>query len=118
MKLLSESEFKTRIVQLILDARTEQAIVELADHYNVTVPKLKIGLPRGHKINTLGSYETRNETVSVLNGETFRNPSVVIHEFYHHLRTDIARKHLGSEKKAREFAQNFIDEYNKMCSHL
>ncbi len=118
MNMLSESEFKTRIVKLILDAKTEQALEELSDHYNVTAPKLKIGLPRGHKINTLGCYETRTETVSVLNGETFRNPSVVIHEFYHHLRTDITRKHLGTEKKAREFAQNFIDTYNKMNTNV
>ena len=111
--MLSEDDFKTRVVQLILDGKTEQAIDELADHYNVTVPKLKIGLPRGLKIETLGNYNPRNETISVLNGETSREPSVVIHEFYHHLRTDISKKHLGTEKKAREFTKSFIDAWSR-----
>jgi hypothetical protein len=36
---------------------------------------------------------------------------VVLHEFYHHLRTSIDKKHRGTEKFAGEFAEEFIKAY-------
>ncbi len=83
----------------------------LAKKYNVTIPKLKVGLPKGHKKNTLGCYLTKNSTITVHNSDLLSNPHVILHEFYHHLRTNIEKKHQGTEKNANKFALDFIREY-------
>jgi hypothetical protein len=44
----------------------------------------------------------------------FREPFVVLHEFYHHLRTALDRKHRGTEKYADEFAREFIEAYKSI----
>ncbi len=108
-----ESRFKAYIVWLILRSETEKALGMLAEHYDVDVPKLTVGLPKRHKTNVLGCYSTRDHTISVLNSDTLRNPSIIIHEFYHHLRTDLDHKHRGNERNAREFAQDYLDAYKK-----
>ncbi|MCJ7714869.1 hypothetical protein MUO66_10495 [Candidatus Bathyarchaeota archaeon] len=105
------SNFKTLIVSLILNKKTEEALIVLAKKYNVTIPKLKVGLPKGHKKNTLGCYITKNSTITVHNGDLLFNPHVILHEFYHHLRTNIEKTHKGTEKNANKFALDFIREY-------
>jgi hypothetical protein len=40
-----------------------------------------------------------------------RNPFVILHEFYHHLRTDLDLKHRGTEKHADAFAREFIQVF-------
>jgi hypothetical protein len=41
------------------------------------------------------------------------NPFIVLHEFYHHIRTR-AGVHRGSEKHANMYAKSFIDSYKKI----
>jgi hypothetical protein len=106
-----ETRFKAYIVWLILKSETEKALEMLAEHYEVEVPKLTVGLPKRHKTNVLGTYSAHDKTISVLNSDMLRNPSVIIHEFYHHLRIDLDNKHKGNERNAREFAQDYIDAY-------
>jgi len=107
-------EFRSQIlvVQLILEGRTDEAVALLAKHYNVAVPKIKVGLPKGYRSSTVGCYTTRSETISVLNSDTLREPSIILHEFYHHLRNSpVARRHKGTEKHATRFAKYFVDAY-------
>jgi hypothetical protein len=111
-----ESRFKAHIVWLVLNGETEKALEELADHYDVDVPKLKVGLPKRYKTGALGCYTARDKTISVLNSEMLSEPAIVIHEFYHHLRTGLDLKHRGNERNAREFAQDFIDAYKTMIN--
>ena len=111
-----ESRFKAYIVWLILNGKAEEALEQLAEHYDVDMPKLKVGLPKRHKIKTLGCYSTRDETISVLNSDMLKEPSVIVHEFYHHLRIGLDMKHRGNERNAREFAQSFIDEYKMIIA--
>ena len=107
-----QAGFKPLIVWLILNGRTEEAVERLAEHYKVNVPTLRIGLPKGHKRNIFGCYSHRTATISVLNSETLHNPFVILHEFYHHLRThSVNKKHKGTEKKANKFATDFIQAY-------
>ncbi|MCW4045416.1 MAG: hypothetical protein NWE94_07875 [Candidatus Bathyarchaeota archaeon] len=107
-----EAEFKPFIVWLILNGKTEEALERLAEKYRVNVPKLKIGLPKGHKKRVYGCYTPINATISVLNSEALGNPFVVLHEFYHHLRTQLADKqHKGTEKNANRFAAEFLQAY-------
>jgi len=106
-----EKQFKARIVWLVTSGDVEKAMQLLAKHFEVSVPKLKIGLPKRHRLKTLGCYVPRNETIYLLNSGALANPSVVLHEFYHHLRTSIDKKHRGTEKYANRFAEEFIAVY-------
>ena len=108
-----ELEFKASVVRLILDGRAEEALKLLAKHYTVTVPKIKVGLPKHHKRQALGCYAIKNETISVFNSELLKEPSIVLHEFYHHLRTSVDKKHRGSEKHAAKFVKDFIQAYKQ-----
>jgi Zn-dependent peptidase ImmA (M78 family) len=107
-----EHEFKPLIVWLILNKRTEEALTLLAKNYKVNTPKLKVGLPKRHKKNVFGCYTPNDETISVLNSDVMGNSFVILHEFYHHLRTHSAdRRHKGTEKNANKFATEFLREY-------
>lgn len=106
-----QTEFKSKVVWLILNGQPEEALILLAKNYNATVPKLKVGLPKGRTANAYGCYTPRNETISVLNSDVIRNPFVILHEFYHHLRTSIDKQHRGTEKNADKFALAFIMSY-------
>ncbi len=100
-------EFKARVVRLIVsDRNPEKAIGELSSHYNVEKPFLRMGLPKGEK-RALGCYVQREKTIYLANSNSLYDPYVVIHEFYHHLRS-VSGQHRGTEKHAREFALSFL----------
>jgi len=103
--------FKSLVVRFILNGKAEEALVLLAKNYKVDAPKLKIGLPKGHKTRIFGCYTPKDETISLLNSDVIGNPLVILHEFYHHLRTSIDKKHKGNEKNADKFAREFIEAY-------
>ena len=107
----SEHEFKPLIVWLILNKRTEEALRLLAENYKMDTPKLSVGLPKRHRKNVFGCYTPKDETISVLNSDVLGNPFVILHEFYHHMRTSIDKKHKGTEKNADRFANEFIQKY-------
>ena len=106
-----QTNFKPLIVQLILNGQAEKALTLLAKNYKVSTPKLKVGLPKGRKANAFGCYTPKDATISVFNSDVTGNPFVILHEFYHHLRTSIDKKHKGTEKKADKFAMEFIEAY-------
>jgi Zn-dependent peptidase ImmA (M78 family) len=107
-----ESIDKPQIVQLIINQKAEEALVLLAKHYQVAVPQLKVGLPKGHKKNIYGCYTSKNQTISVLNSDFLGNAFVILHEFYHHLRSkSVDRQHKGTEKNADRFATDFLTAY-------
>jgi hypothetical protein len=104
--------FKPTIVLLILNKQTEQALELLAKNYEVDIPKLKIGLPKGHKNHVYGTYSTKDQTIRLMNSDMLGNPFVVLHEFYHHIRSkSVDKQHRGNEKNADKFAIAFIEEY-------
>lgn len=106
-----ELEFKASVVQLILDGQVEEALELLAKHYSVNFPKIKVGLPKRRKRNAVGCYSAKNETISVLNSDMLKEPSIILHEFYHHLRTSVDKKHRGTERHATNFVKEFIQAY-------
>ena len=109
---MAQDNFKPLVVWLILNGKPEEALELLAKKYQVNVPDLKVGLPKGHKIKAYGCYTSKNQTISVLNSDVMVNPFVVIHEFYHHLRSkSVDRMHKGTEKNADKFALDFLMEY-------
>jgi hypothetical protein len=106
-----QANFKPLIVWLILNGQAEKALDLLAKNYKVSTPKLKVGLPKGRKAKAFGCYTPKDSTISLLNSDGMENPFVILHEFYHHLRTSIYKKHKGTEKNADKFAKEFIEEY-------
>lgn len=107
-----ELDFRILVVQLILDGRASEALELLSKHYNVNLPKIRVGLPKRHRKNTLGCYMAKNETIHILDSDALKEPLVILHEFYHHLRTSpAAKRHKGTEKYATMFAKKFIAAY-------
>jgi hypothetical protein len=105
----NEKQFKAKIVHLIISQKTEKALEQLSQHHHVTTPKLKVGMPkRDHKHQ--GCYVVKNATIHVVNSDSLYNPYVILHEFYHHLRTSGA-EHKGTEKNADKFAKEYIATY-------
>lgn len=109
MSTTLEPKFETLVVHLILDGKTEEALEKLAKHYNINIPKIKVGLPKGNRSKALGCYATKNQTIYVLNSDVLKDPFTILHEFYHHLRTSPDSIHKGTEKLANKFAIEFIE---------
>jgi hypothetical protein len=117
MQLLNDERlFKANIVQMILMKKTDEAIRSLSDFYTVDIPHVKIGLPKKHSKST-GCYVAKTKTIHVSNGEKLEDPFVILHEFYHHLRTQDG-KHRGTEKYANKFAVDFVEAFQtcRKCS--
>jgi hypothetical protein len=111
-------DFKSTVVLLILNGKPEEALSLLAKQYNVRTPKLKVGLPKGHKTVAYGCYTSKTETISVLNSDLLNNPFIILHEFYHHLRSrNVEKIHKGTEKYANKFALDFINQATTQHCH-
>jgi hypothetical protein len=110
-----EQRFKAEIVWLILNGKVEEALNILAKQYGASVPRLKVGLPKGRRRKAFGCYSPRTKTISVLDSDRLMDPFVILHEFYHHIRTTVDAKHRGTERHADEFAKQFINAYKSMA---
>jgi len=104
-----EHVFKARVVQLILMKESGEALKALSQYYKVDVPNLKVGMPKKHS-KKVGCYVSKTKTIHVMSQEKLVDPFVILHEFYHHLRTQ-NRKHRGTEKHANRFAEEFIEAF-------
>ncbi len=102
--------FKSRVVEEILMKRPENAVRLLGQHYNVEAPGLQVGVVKGHSTKVLGIYVSRKKTIFVRSREVLYDPFVILHEFYHHLRTR-AKEHRGTERHADRFAKDFIEAH-------
>jgi Zn-dependent peptidase ImmA (M78 family) len=109
---MADAQFKPWVVRLILDGKAEEALDLLAQNYGVAVPKLKVGLPKKHKVTAYGCYTAKDQTISLQNSDAVTNPFVILHEFYHHIRSKaVDKKHRGTERGADQFALEFIEAY-------
>lgn len=116
---MSDVNFKAAVVWLILDGKPEDALKLLAKEYNVNVPKLEVGLPKKHKIKAYGCYTAKNQTISVKNSDALLNPFVILHEFYHHLRSKgVDKMHRGTERGADKFALDFLAQYQVVAKKV
>jgi hypothetical protein len=116
---MSQDNFKAEIVSLILNGKVENALTLLSENYKVNTPNLKVGLPKGHKAKACGCYTSKSETITVLNSDTIVNPFVILHEFYHHLRSKgVDKMHKGTERNADKFAAEFIRQYQAAVNRM
>jgi len=112
--LRDDLKFKALIVHLILNSKVEEALRLLSKHYEISTPKIKIGMPKGH-VKNAACYVRKTKTIHFSRRETLNNPLIVLHEFYHHLR-NITDWHSGIEKNADKFAESFLEAYKKFLA--
>ena len=108
-----DEENMVRIVQKILNRDTEQALLELSNLYNIHPPEIVVGTIKGKRKTVYAVYVQNENRIYTMNSDIFYNPFVVLHEFYHHLRSR-GGVHRGSEKNANMYAKKFIDAYSKV----
>jgi hypothetical protein len=112
-----DDTFKAYIVQLIIDKKTEQAIESLSRFYEIKPPHIVVGTIKGKRRTVYAVYVQRECKIYCINSDIFYNPFIVMHEFYHHLRTT-AGVHRGSEKHANMYARDFIDSYKTIINDM
>jgi hypothetical protein len=108
---------KAKIVHMILDRKTEEALQNLSKFYNVTPPKIVVGTVKGKRRIVYAVYVQKERRIYATDSDIFCNPFIVLHEFYHHIRTR-AGVHRGSEKHANMYAQSFIDSYKRLAEQM
>jgi hypothetical protein len=108
---------KAKIVHMILNRNTEEALQKLSKFYNVTPPEIVVGTIKGKRRTVYAVYVQKERRIYVINSDVFYNPFIVLHEFYHHIRTR-ADVHRGSEKHANMYAKSFIDSYKKIVEKI
>jgi hypothetical protein len=102
---------------MILSKDTELALQKLSKFYNITPPEIVVGTIKGKRKTVYAVYVQKQRKIYTMNSDVFYNPFVVLHEFYHHLRTR-ADIHRGSEKNANLYAKGFIDSYVKLSTQF
>lgn len=107
--ITADSFFRAKIVYLILSKDTDEALKLLSQHYGVVEPQLKVGMPKRYSKNP-GCYVHKTRTIHVSRREILYNPRIILHEFYHHLRS-VTDAHGGIEKYADGFAKTYLDAY-------
>jgi hypothetical protein len=108
---------KTKIVYMILNKKTEEALQHLSKFYNMTPPEIVVGTVKGKRKTVYAVYVQNEGKSYAINSDVFYNPFIVLHEFYHHIRTKGGR-HKGSEKNANMYAKSFIDAYNRIIKQI
>ena len=108
---IKDIEFKAKVVQQILNNDASKALEFLAEYYDVNTPRLEVGLPKGH-VGVAGCYVPGRRTIYTKDSDGLSNPFLILHEFYHHIRT-VDGKHRGTEKLADKFARSFLDAYRR-----
>lgn len=106
---------KALVVALVLERRPEEAIEVLSKWYKVTVPRLGVGVTEGKTKGIAAVYSGRRREILAANREYLYDPFVIVHEFYHHLRT-IGGTHKGTERQADLFANGFIAAYRSAAA--
>jgi hypothetical protein len=103
---------RAHIVKLILEKQTEKALEKLSEFYHVTTPQIVVGTIKGKRRTVYALYIPKERKIYALNSDIFFNPFVILHEYYHHIRSKLG-VHRGSERNANKFAQEFIDAYKR-----
>jgi len=109
-RTVREESVKAFAVALILEGRPEEALKILSDYFKVETPRLEVGMPKRHT-GRAGCYIASKVTIYVAGREHLFDPRIILHEFYHHLRTR-GGKHRGTEKHANKFVREFIVAYD------
>ena len=103
---------KSLVVALVLDSKPEDAIEVLCRWYKVEIPRLGVGVVEGKTKGVAAVYSVRRKEILAARREFLYDPFVIVHEFYHHLRSRDGT-HRGTEKQADRFALDYIEAYRE-----
>ena len=106
---------QARIVHMILGKRTEEALQALSSFYHIAPPEIAVGTVKGKRRTAYAVYVTKERKIYAMDSDIFGNPFVILHEFYHHLRSR-SGAHRGTERHANLYAKGFIDSYRAAAS--
>jgi Zn-dependent peptidase ImmA (M78 family) len=95
---------------MILNGRTEGALRLLSKHYGVREPRLRVGTIKGHR-KVLGCYVEKEQQIYLSNSSFIKDPFVVLHEFYHHVRASGVGRRRQVESRADLFAVDFLRDF-------
>jgi hypothetical protein len=109
---------KAKVVEMILNKETEHALQSLSEYYKVYPPQIVVGTIKGKRKTVFAVYVQKEKRIYCINSDIFYNPFIVLHEFYHHIRTTGVGIHRGSEKHANMYAKSFVDSYNKIIDQI
>jgi len=107
-----DSTFRVGVVRMILEGHPEEALHSLAVHYEVQEPDLRVGTVKRHR-KVLAVYVHKEKRIYVSKSDLLRNPFVILHEFYHHLRASQTPKNEQVEKRADSFALTYIRTFKQ-----
>lgn len=111
-----DNRLKAKIVHMILNKKTEEALNILSEYHKVLAPEITVGTIKGKRKTVYAVYVQREHKIYCMNSDIFYNPFIILHEFYHHIRTS-GGIHRGSEKHANSYAKNFLDAYLEVMNH-
>jgi hypothetical protein len=106
---------RAKIVHMILNGRTEDALCQLSKIYSISPPKILVGTIKGRRRTVYAVYVQQSMKIYATNSDVFYNPFVMLHEFYHHLRTR-GGEHRGTERHANNYANWFITAYDNIVN--
>jgi hypothetical protein len=111
-----DAKFKAGVVTLILQNQPEIALEVLSERYSIRTPHIRVGRAKRFS-SSQGAYAHSKNTIYVSSSDALSDPRIVLHEFYHHLRS-ISAKHKGTERYANRFADDFIASYIEVTQRL
>ncbi len=97
---------------MIVDGHPEEALRSLAVHYEVEEPDLRVGTVKRHR-KVLAVYVQKEKRIYVSKSDLLKNPFVILHEFYHHLRASQTSRNEQVEKRADSFALTYIRSFQQ-----
>jgi len=112
-----DDSFRAVVVSTILDSKPERALEMLSRKYRVDVPKLGVGVFKRHSKGVRAVYSPERREILAARREFLYDPYVILHEFYHHLRS-VGGRHKGTEKNADRFAVEYVLAFRKVTSEL
>lgn len=84
-----DNRTKAQIVRMILEKQTEKALERLSEFYHVTTPQIVVGTIKGKRRTVYALYIPKEGRIYALNSDIFFNPFVILHEYYHHIRSKL-----------------------------
>lgn len=105
---------QARIVHMILGKRAEEALQILSNFYHLDPPEIRVGTVKGKRRTAYAVYVSKEQRIYAMNSDILYNPFVILHEFYHHLRSR-SGAHRGTERHADLYAKGFIDSYRALA---
>jgi hypothetical protein len=109
-----DSLMQAKIVHMIIGKRTEEALQILSNFYHLDPPEIRVGTVKGKRRTAYAVYVSKEQTIYAMNSDILYNPFVILHEFYHHLRSR-SGTHRGTERHADSYARGFIDSYRALA---